>query len=120
MEKVGKRGFKRIISASFCSATGLVTAWRREAAFRQELLLAAFLIPIAIYLGDSGLERAVLIGSVLIVLVAELLNSGIEAVVDRTGLEYNELSKYAKDMGSAAVFIALVNVVVMWGLILWR
>lgn len=120
MEKAGKRGLKRIVGATVYSAAGLKAAWRREAAFRQEIILAVVLIPLAPWLGRSGVERAVLIGSVLLVLIVELVNSAIEAVVDRIGTEYHELSGYAKDVGSAAVFIALVNVVVVWGLVLWR
>lgn len=103
----------------FYSFRGFAAAFRNEAAFRQELGLAVVLAPIGIWLGTTGVERALLVGSLLLVLMVELLNSGIEAVVDRVGLERHELSGMAKDIGSAAVFVSLMNVLVVWGLVLW-
>ncbi|NQV47086.1 MAG: diacylglycerol kinase [Rhodospirillaceae bacterium] len=97
---------------------GLKAAWETEAAFRQEVFLFIILAPLGMWLGESGLERAALVGALFIVLIAELLNSGLEAAIDRIGEDIHPLSKKAKDVGSAAVFIALVNVVVTWGLIL--
>ena len=108
----------RVARAARYSYAGLEDAARNHTAFRQELLLGAILTPIAIWLGDNGLERAVMIGSMTLVLITELLNSAIETVVDRVGRERNELSARAKDLGSAAVFVSLVNVPVMWGLVL--
>lgn len=99
------------------STQGLVAAWKNEAAFRQELTLVALLLPVAIWLGQNALERAVLIGCLLLVVLVELLNSAIEAAVDRHGEQLHELSGRAKDMGSAAVFVSLVLVALVWGLI---
>jgi diacylglycerol kinase (ATP) len=99
------------------SALGLSAAWKNEAAFRQELLLVMVLLPVAVWLGQTGLERAVLIGCLFIVLIVELLNSAIEAAVDRHGHELHELSGRAKDMGSAAVFMSLLLLAIVWGLI---
>jgi len=118
MGKPGNTGLKRLLCATRYSLAGLSWAWRKESAFRQELLLVIVLTPLAWYLGHSGLERAVMVGALLLVLVVELLNSALEAVVDRFGDDLHELSKAAKDLGSAAVFIALVNVVVVWALVL--
>ena len=98
---------------------GLKAAYQHEHAFRQELFWAVILIPLALYLEFSMIGRVLMIASVLLVLVVELLNSAIEAAVDRISLENHELIKRAKDMGSAAVFIALLNVVVTWGLVLF-
>ena len=98
---------------------GIKAAFVNEAAFRQELILALILLPLAIWLGETGLEKAVLISSLLLVLIVELMNSGIEAIVDRIGSERHELSGRAKDIGSAAVLISLINVVAVWGLVLF-
>ncbi|MBI1196095.1 MAG: diacylglycerol kinase [Gammaproteobacteria bacterium] len=97
---------------------GLRDAWRFEEAFRIETTLFLILTPLGIYLGQTPIERVLLVGSLLIVLVTELLNSGIEATVDRVGEEHHLLSGRAKDIGSAAVFVALLNVVMTWGMIL--
>ena len=97
---------------------GFMHAVRHERAFQQELIVAAAGIPLAVFLGDSGVERALLIGALLLVMVVELLNSAIEAVVDRVGTERNELSGIAKDLASLAVFVTLINVVVVWALVL--
>jgi diacylglycerol kinase (ATP) len=113
-------GMTRLLKAFGNSMKGFAGVYKHEAAFRQELLLAVALIPLGIYLGHNGIERALLIGSVLLVLVVEILNSAIEAVVDRVGLERHELSGLAKDMGSAAVFLSLTMVAVTWGLVLLR
>ncbi|MFZ1827872.1 MAG: diacylglycerol kinase [Candidatus Competibacteraceae bacterium] len=112
------KGWRRLVNATGYSWAGLKAAWRNEEAFRQEGLLCATLVPLALWLGDSAVERALLIGSLLLVVIVELLNSGIEAVVDRIGLERHELSGRAKDIGSAAVFVALLNAGLIWLLIL--
>lgn len=117
--KPGKTGLARVIAASGYSWQGLRAAWQHEAAFRQELFLVVFLLPAAIWLGDSALESALMIACLFIVLIAEIINSAIEAVVDRLGSEHHELSGRAKDMGSAAVFLALANVVVVWLLVIF-
>ncbi|MFN3543328.1 MAG: diacylglycerol kinase [Thiobacillus sp.] len=114
----GKTGLRRIVNAASYSWAGLRAAFRHEDAFRQEVFLLIPLVPLALYLGDDGVERALMLGSLLLVLIVELLNSAVEAAVDRISLEHSELIKRAKDMGSAAVMIALVNVVVVWALIL--
>ena len=110
---------RRILSATRYSLTGLRDAIRGEAAFRQELLLGAVLVPIAVWLGNTGLERAVMIAVLLQVLIVELLNSAIESVVDRFGPEEHDLSRKAKDIGSAAVFISLITVPIVWALVLF-
>ncbi|HOW77562.1 MAG TPA: diacylglycerol kinase [Candidatus Competibacteraceae bacterium] len=112
------KGWRRLINATGYSWAGLKAAWRNEEAFRQEALLCAALVPVALWLGDSAIEQALLISSLLLVVIVELLNSGIEAVVDRIGQERHELSGRAKDIGSAAVFVALLNAAVVWLLIL--
>lgn len=117
--KPGKKGIERIIDATGYSYKGLLAAFRHESAFREELLLGAILLPVAIWLGQTAIEYALLIGCLLLVLIIELLNSAIEAVVDRAGEEYHELAGRAKDMGSAAVMISLFNVFVIWGIIAW-
>ena len=113
-----KPGFARLWKALFYSLDGLSAAFRHEDAFRVEVLLALILIPIAIHTPANGVGKALMVASVLLVLVIELINSGIEAVTDRVSLEDHVLAKRAKDMGSAAVMIALVNVPVVWLLVL--
>lgn len=115
----GKTGFKRVWNAFFYSLEGFRAAWKHEDAFRQETLLAVVLIPLAFLLADAALERALMIASILLVLIVELINSAIEATVDRISLENHQLAKRAKDIGSAAVLIALINVLVVWGLVLF-
>jgi diacylglycerol kinase (ATP) len=115
----GKTGVRRLINAFGYSLEGFKAAFIHEDAFRQEVLLAIVLIPLAVYLGNSPLEQALMIASVLLVLIVELLNSAIEAAVDHTSTEHHALAKQAKDIGSAAVFIALLIVVVVWGLVLF-
>jgi diacylglycerol kinase (ATP) len=114
----GATGFRRLINATRNSLEGLAAAARHEAAFREELLLAAVLVPLGLWLGEDGLERALLVGTVLMVLVVELLNCAIEAVVDRVSLENHALAKRAKDYGSAAVMIALATTGIAWLLLL--
>ena len=106
--------FGRLVGATRCSLRGLIDTFRHEAAFRQEVTLAALLVPVALWLGRSPAEQALLIGVVLAVLVAELLNTAVEKAVDRIGPEHHALSGRAKDAGSAAVFVALVNAGLTW------
>jgi len=113
-----KPGLVRIWRALHYSLDGLRTAWRNESAFRQELCLALVLIPIAIVLPASLLPKALLVACVLFVLVVELLNSAVEATVDRISIDDHELAKRAKDIGSAAVFVSLLNLLVVWVLVL--
>jgi len=119
MAKPGETGLKRILSAAGYSAKGLRSCWRNEAAFRQEVLASIVMMPLALWLGQTGLEKAVLIGVLLLVLIVEVLNSSIEAVVDRIGHEHHELSGLAKDQGSAAVMLSLLNVAIVWCLVLF-
>lgn len=112
------RGPGRILKATVWSLQGLRAAWMHESSFRLEVYLLVVLAPLALWLGDSGLERALMIGSCLLVLAAELLNSAVEAVIERYGPEHHELAGRAKDMGSAAVFVLMMNVLMCWGLIL--
>jgi len=114
----GRTGLRRIWNALFYSLDGLAAAFRHEDAFRQEVLLAVVLIPVTFFLPAPGTGRALMIGSVLLVLIVELLNSAVEAAVDRISLEDHQLAKRAKDIGSAAVFLSLVNVPVVWLLVL--
>jgi diacylglycerol kinase (ATP) len=114
----GKTGLRRLINATGYSIDGLAAAARHEDAFRQELVLAAVMVPLGLWLGVTGVERALLVGSVLLVLVVELLNSAVEATVDRVSLDDHNLAKRAKDIGSAAVMLSLVNVAAVWLLIL--
>jgi len=115
----GNTGFTRIIKAGIFSWQGFKAAYVNEEAFRQELLLAVILIPLGFYLGDGGIEKAILISSVVLLLIVEILNSAIEAVVDRFGGEQHELSGRAKDMGSLAVLLAIVYLVLCWVLVLF-
>ena len=109
----------RILLATKWSLQGLRAAWLHESSFRLEVDLLAIMGPLALWLGADGIERALLLGSCLMVLVAELLNSAIEAVIERYGGEHHELAGRAKDMGSAAVFVTMMNVLLTWGLVLW-
>jgi len=118
MNKPGNQGVQRVINAVGYSWAGLKAAFMHEAAFRQELCLFALLIPIALWLGNSGVEQALLISSLFLVLIVELVNSAIEAIVDRIGPELHELSGRAKDIGSAAVLVAIINVLVVWLLVI--
>ena len=114
----GLLDLRRIARAAGYSAAGLKAALRGETAFRQELVLFVVLAPLGLWLGRDGVERALLFGSLLLVLVVELLNSAIEAAINRIGAERNELSGLAKDLGSAAVFVALLTVISVWTLVL--
>ena len=109
---------RRLYNATRYSLMGLAAAWRGEAAFRQEVVLFVILAPLGLWLGDSGMERALLVGSLLLVLIVELLNSAVEAAIDRIGPEIHALSKQAKDVASAAVFLSLLNAAVIWALVL--
>ena len=120
MAKPGNTGIRRILRATRFSAQGFAQAWQHEAAFRQELVLAIAMTPAAIWLGGTIVERALLIGVLLLVLIVELFNSAIEAAIDRHGHEHHELSGRAKDMGSAAVFVSLVIVLLVWGAVAWE
>lgn len=118
MDRPKLSGARRLLLAFVNSWKGFKGAWRCEAAFRQEVILAALLLPLGAWLGESGVERALLLGSVLLVLIVELLNTGIETVVDRIGLERHELSGLAKDVGSTAVLISFMLLAVVWGFVL--
>lgn len=113
-------GLKRVILATKYSMLGLGAAWKNEAAFRQELILCLVLVPAAFWLGKNALEQALLLATLFIVLITELLNSGIEAITDRVGVEHHQLSGRAKDLGSAAVFVSLMMVFCVWGLIAYE
>jgi len=116
----GKTGIKRLINAFGYSLDGLSAAYKNEDAFRQEIKLALVLIPLACFLGHNGIERAIMIASVMFVIIVELLNSSVEATVDRISLDHHLLAKRAKDIGSAAVLISLINLVVVWAIILFN
>jgi diacylglycerol kinase (ATP) len=119
LAKPGYTGLKRILHATKFSMQGFAQAWRYESAFRQELTLTLLLAPLAFWLGRTGVERLLLIGSCLLVLIVELLNSAVEAAIDRVGEEQHELSGRAKDFGSAAVLISLVMALGIWLTIGW-
>ncbi|HEU4485263.1 MAG TPA: diacylglycerol kinase [Povalibacter sp.] len=118
MDRPKLSGARRLLFAFVNSWKGFAGAFRSEAAFRQEVVLAVVLLPLGAWLGHSGTERALLLGSVLLVLIVELINTAIETVVDRIGLERNELSGLAKDVGSTAVLIAFALLITVWGCIL--
>lgn len=113
-------GIRRLWNAARYSIAGIRAGWNHEAAFRQETVLCLALVPAAFWLGNTAVERGLLIGSCLLVLVVELLNSAVETAIDRIGEDRHTLSGRAKDMGSAAVFICLSIVVITWGLIAWE
>jgi diacylglycerol kinase (ATP) len=114
----GKTGFKRLINAFGYSIAGTLAAFKHEDAFRQEVVLAAVLTPVAIYCGETALDQALMISSLLFIIIVELLNSSIEAAVDRISIKHHKLAKRAKDIGSAAVFFSLINAAVIWFLLL--
>ncbi|WP_457673706.1 diacylglycerol kinase [Thiolapillus sp.] len=116
--KPGNTGFTRLIKAFGYSMKGFASCFRAEAAFRQEVAASLVILPLGFWLGQSGVERALLLGSWLLVPLVEMLNSAIEAVVDRIGPEHHELSGQAKDIGSAAVFLAICLFLLVWGLLL--
>jgi len=115
----GKTGIKRLLNAFKYSCAGIQEAYRNEDAFRQEVLLTAILIPAALLIHVSTIDRIMMIGSVLLLLIVELLNSAIEATVDRISLDDHRLAKRAKDIGSAAVLITIINLMVVWILVLF-
>ena len=119
LEFKGKQGLTRLFNALGYSRDGLAAAWKHEAAFREEVLLLLVAVPLALYFGQDGMARALLIGSLLLVLIVEILNSGLEAIVDKASPEKHELAQRAKDMGSAAVLLALINAAVVWACVLW-
>jgi diacylglycerol kinase (ATP) len=114
----GPIGLQRLLPALRYSLQGLKAAWLQEAAFRQELLLLAILLPLALWLADDGIERVLLIGSILLILIVELINSSVETAIDRISAKHHPLSKQAKDLGSAAVFMTLLLALFTWLLIL--
>ncbi len=113
-------GIRRLVRAARFSLAGLLAAWTNEAAFRQECVLVAVLLPVALWLGRTASERSILIATLLVVLIIELLNSAIEALVDRVSEEHHPLSGRAKDLGSAAVFVSLILTGAVWSLIGWQ
>src|SRR5574343_616289 len=118
MANQNAKGLKRLVNACFFSIAGFKATWQHEEAFRQEVLLFLVSTPLAIWLGETVIEKVLLIGSVVWVLLVELLNSAVEAVVDRVGFEHHELSGRAKDIGSAAVMLSLIWAAVTWAWIL--
>lgn len=114
MAKAGATGLTRIINAAGYSWLGFKAAYKNEAAFRQELWMCIVLAPVALYLGETLMDKAILISSLLFILIVELINSAIEAIVDRIGDEIHELSGRAKDMGSSAVFVAITMTLIIW------
>lgn len=114
----GKTGLRRLLNAFGYSMAGLRAAYKNEDAFRQEVLMTSILVPLAFWLESGGIGRALMIGSVLLVVIVELLNSAIEATVDRISLDNHRLAKRAKDIGSAAVLISLLNMATIWALVL--
>ena len=118
MDRGKPQDFDRLARALVVSARGLAAAWREESAFRQELAVVAVAAPLGLWLGRTGVERALLVAPLLLVLLVELLNSSIEAAVDRVGLERNELAGMAKDCGSAAVLLSLLLCGTCWLLVL--
>jgi len=111
------QGLKRLVNATRYSLAGLKAAWKNEEAFRMEIVAAALMVPSAFWIGTTAAQRGLLVGTCFIVLITELLNSAIEAIVDRIGVEHHELSGRAKDIGSAAVMLSLIMTVIVWGLI---
>ena len=114
----GKTGLRRLVNAFGYSIAGTLAAFKHEDAFRQEVTLAIVLIPVAIYFGETAIHQGLMIGSLLLIIIVELLNSSIEATVDRISVKHHKLAKRAKDMGSAAVFFSLINTAVIWFLLL--
>jgi diacylglycerol kinase (ATP) len=120
MPSTEPRGPKQIYKALIWSMKGMRAGWRYEASFRLEVYLTIILFPLGLWIGRGGVEKALMCGSILLVLSAELLNSAVEAVVDKVSPEFHELAGRAKDMGSAAVFLLMVNVMLCWTLVLWQ
>ena len=115
----GKTGLRRLINTFGYSAEGFKAAFQHEDAFRQEVFLACVLIPLGLYLGKTTIEKVMLAGAIILVMIVELLNSSIEASVDHTSIERHPLAKRAKDIGSAAVLLALANFFLVWGLVIF-
>ncbi|HET8942835.1 MAG TPA: diacylglycerol kinase [Rudaea sp.] len=120
MPSTEPRGPKQIYKALIWSLQGLRSGWTYEASFRLEVYLCMIVIPVGLWLGNGAVEKALLCASPLLVVAAELLNSAIEAVVDKVSPEFSEMAGRAKDMGSAAVFVLMLNVLLCWGLVLWQ
>ncbi len=120
MPSTEPRGPKQIYKALIWSMKGLRAGWTFEASFRLEVYLFIIFFPLGLWVGNGAAEKALLCGSALLVLSAELLNSAVEAVVDKVSPEFHELAGRAKDMGSAAVFLLMLNVMLCWGLVLWQ
>ncbi len=118
MAAQGVSGVKRLFKATGYSFSGLKVAFKNEAAFRQELLLIVIFVPVAFWFGDGNIEKVLLVSSLLLILIVELINSAIESTIDRVGSEQHELSGRAKDIGSAAVFLALINAAFVWAFLL--
>jgi diacylglycerol kinase (ATP) len=114
----GKTGLRRLMNAFSYSIAGTLAAFKHEDAFRQEVFLAVVLTPVALYFGETAIDQALMISSLLFIIVVELLNSSIEATVDRISVKHHKLAKRAKDIGSAAVFFSLINAAVIWFLLL--
>ena len=114
----GKTGIRRLINAFGYSVAGTLAAFKHEDAFRQEVILAVILTPVALYYGETPVDQALMISSLLFIIVVELLNSAVEATVDRISVKRHKLAKRAKDIGSAAVFFSLINAATIWFLIL--
>ena len=114
----GKTGLRRLMNAFSYSIAGTMAAFKHEDAFRQEVFLAVVLTPVALYFGETAIDQALMISSLLFIIVVELLNSSIEATVDRISVKHHKLAKRAKDIGSAAVFFSLINAAVIWFLLL--
>lgn len=117
--KFRNSGIKRILLAAKYSAYGLTAAFKNEAAFRQEVMLSSILIPLALWLQPGFIAFCLLVGSLILVMIVELLNTGIEAAIDYQSMEIHPMAKLAKDLGSAAVFLSLVNLSMVWGFYLW-
>ena len=114
----GKTGLRRLMNAFGYSIAGTLAAFKHEDAFRQEVVLAVVLTPVALYFGETAIHQALMISSLLFIIVVELLNSSIEATVDRISVKHHKLAKRAKDIGSAAVFFSLINAAIIWFLLL--
>jgi len=117
--KPNKTGLTRLFRATACSLQGFRYIWKSEEAFRQEVALCILLLPTGLILGNGGVEKALLTGSVLLIPLVELINTAIECTIDRIGSEYHELSGNAKDLGSSAVILSICITAAVWGLVLW-
>ena len=115
----GPRGIRRLITATVDSLAGLASAWRSEEAFRLEVILAVFLFPAALWIGSTAMERFLLIGTIILMMIVELLNTAVECTVDRIGTDHHHLSGKAKDVASAAVFLSVLLAAGVWGLSIW-